>query len=159
MDDFLPKPFTKETLVPMLHKWLDGRKPQSPVGLAPAEADLEVWDLDRAVEVFVGDRDVVMGLLATFPGRIGEQLGRIRQALKDADLEIIAQEAHSIKGGALNFQARQLGELASSLEHSARHDTPIGDMQQLLEELVEAHKRFAAVAARHQPKLAANPGT
>ena len=67
----------------------------------------------------MGEKEVLISLLTEFNTKVESQINTIRQALSDQDFELIAQEAHSIKGGAANLTANKVAGVASALEKAA----------------------------------------
>ncbi|MQY76199.1 MAG: response regulator, partial [Spirochaeta sp.] len=116
MDDFLTKPFKQKDLLPYLKKWLpdagaDGKeKPESG----------ELFDFEKAVETFMGKEEVVKKLLHSYTEKAAGQIEALQAAVKDQDFEVVRTEAHSIKGGAWNLQAKKLGCPAAELEKAGR---------------------------------------
>ncbi len=100
--------------------------PLEPDGLggSAAEGDIAidetyVFDFDEAVETFMGNREVVLNVLGSYIEKVAGQLPVMEQALQDGDFEQLRQEAHSIKGGGWNLQARHIGDMAEGLENAA----------------------------------------
>jgi hypothetical protein len=60
-------------------------------------------NFERALEEFMGRREVLTELLEAFQKNTRAQIGTIRQAISDGDAEVVMREAHSIKGGAANL--------------------------------------------------------
>jgi len=122
MNHCLTKPFKKKDLVPVLDRWLPGTssRPGAAAGAATESTGDGVFDFPKAVDAFMGREDVVRNVLSTFLKTGQVQIARIRAALDKGELEVIRQEAHSMKGGAWNLAADPLGEAARQLEETAK---------------------------------------
>ncbi|AEJ61090.1 multi-sensor hybrid histidine kinase [Spirochaeta thermophila DSM 6578] len=128
MSDFLPKPFKKKDLLPVLQKWLSDTKRDGP---APESASTEtvpvekvgeedLFDLTGAREAFMDDMDVLSNVIDRFFERLPQQFGRIEEALSRQDAETVRTEAHGIKGGSWNLSMKLLGDLAAEMETAAK---------------------------------------
>ncbi len=138
MDDFMAKPFKPNDVRRLLARWLtdelfgdDGEERSG-----NATDDELVFDMEGALEAFMGKREVVDRVMDGFLARLGEQISELRQALDAKDTERVHLIAHSIKGGALSLEARRLGSCAAQLEKVARGEAS-GDLSSLVEELAE----------------------
>ena len=72
--------------------------------------------LERAIEEFDGDRELVLDLLTGFLAIATDQVSTMKKALADQEKDVIRREAHAIKGGAANLTADRLAGLAHALE-------------------------------------------
>ena len=72
------------------------------------------------VEMTGGEMDFVDELVDTFLEDGRNQIDGMRAALTDGDLERLGRAAHSLKSGALNVGAMDLGATCRSLEEAAR---------------------------------------
>jgi len=137
MNHCLTKPFKKKDLLPVLNEWLRGPSTQE---------EVTVFDFSKAVDTFMGREDIVGKVISSFLDKVEDQLSRIPTALESGDLERIRQEAHSIKGGAWNLEARPLGDAAAELEDTSRagdRDT----VRTAFRKLQEEYEKFKAAAA------------
>jgi HPt (histidine-containing phosphotransfer) domain-containing protein len=76
-------------------------------------------DLDRALNEFMGEKEVLNGILNEFTEKVRSQIKVIQRAIPGLDFKEIAKEAHSIKGGAANLTANRVAGIASALEKAA----------------------------------------
>ena len=148
MNDYLTKPFKKKDLLPVLSKWLlqgtetentaeslrpspgpqkskpepitKNKTPAAGGNLEKSDSKEELFSLERALESFLGKKDMVMDILAKFEVKVEGQLKDIDNALKTDNLDEVREQAHSIKGSAWNLEAKKLGDKAAELEYAAR---------------------------------------
>lgn len=77
-------------------------------------------DLAAALDRFDGDRELFLTLAGMFVERAADTLTAIHAALTTQDLPLLAQEAHKLRGSALEFCAQPAVAAAGRLETSAR---------------------------------------
>lgn len=122
MDDFLPKPFKKNDLIFMLKKWLSNSKKDNNLDINADNSiydDKEIFNFEKAVKNFIGNKDVVIDLLDVYKDKLNNQLLLLKEALKKNDLNKISQIAHSIKGSSLTLEINKIGIQAKLLEQYA----------------------------------------
>jgi two-component system sensor histidine kinase/response regulator len=168
MDEFLPKPFRKSDVQRLLDRLLGQRarwtteeapeaapgatgpaaagpaSPHSPVAAGQAAKAAEVFEPAQALAACLGDRQALDRLLAAFLSALAAQLPAIRRAAASGDARQVCQEAHAIKGAALNLHAKELAERAAEMEAAGRG----GDLEvisAMLSGLEEAARRFRSV--------------
>jgi PAS domain S-box-containing protein len=134
MNGFLPKPFRAKDLIPVLKKWLPGEgageesartardslTAAGDEGAAAAGQDAEVFDFPVAARTFMGRKDIVVRVMRQYLEKTESQFAEMRKALEERRWESLRGEAHAIKGGGWNLQAKALGDAAASLERAAR---------------------------------------
>jgi two-component system sensor histidine kinase/response regulator len=121
MNGCLTKPFKKKDVLAVLARWLgptSGFQSSGSENLAEAPA-VGAFDFSKAVAAFMGREEVVRGVLGSFLEKLEDRLSAMIEAFDNGDMEWISREAHAIKGGAWNLEARSLGEAARSLEEAA----------------------------------------
>ena len=74
-------------------------------------------DLDEAVREF-GDLAFVEELMGKLRDDIDGRLSKIHDALESGNFDILAREAHAIKGGAMTLEAAPLAAAAKALEQA-----------------------------------------
>ena len=80
-------------------------------------------DLTRAIREFMGQKKLLFGVLTEFTKITAFRIETLQGAVKSNDFDVIASEAHALKGGAANLTADKLAALASGLEKAAiAHD-------------------------------------
>jgi CheY-like chemotaxis protein/HPt (histidine-containing phosphotransfer) domain-containing protein len=88
-------------------------------------SETETMNYTKALREFENDSELLNSLITDFNRIIHQQMSIMQQAFQNADLTIIQQEAHSIKGGAANLCAMPLSEAAKSLEMACRQKLDI----------------------------------
>ncbi len=153
MDDYLTKPFKKADLLPFLYKWLHRGADSAPPRGNPAllsvqeikkEVDTQVFDFEKAVETFMGKKDVVLRVVFSFVDKIEKQLALMEEALSRGDFERLRIEAHAIKGGAWNLDAKKLGDAAAALEQIAKREQTdtAAQKQEATKQLDAVHRAY-----------------
>ena len=128
MNDCIGKPLFRDQLLSLIKKWTA----TEPVGSADGKAVKKVRkpiakntrarqpiDLDRALNEFMGEEEILNGILNEFIANVRSQIRSIHQSFLSLDFTEIAKEAHSIKGGAANLTANKVAGMASALEKAA----------------------------------------
>lgn len=83
------------------------------------------------------DEELLAGLLRSFRDRAPTTLQALRAPVQSADIALVEQLAHSLKGAALNVGADGLGAICQQVESSGRGATLAGVDQALLAAEVE----------------------
>ncbi len=136
MNGFVTKPFKKKDIMPVVEKWTS-HSPEAPISpvaehkgdkiesSAPKAQDSDealppIFDMDGAVEIFMGKRDVVLKVIREFIKKVDGDAIALKEAQSKKDFHTIREIAHSIKGSAWNLEIRRLGDFASELEKAVR---------------------------------------
>ncbi|MEJ2038071.1 MAG: response regulator [Desulfosarcinaceae bacterium] len=127
MDDFMTKPLRRAQLLAKVRHWMSCKKTEAdcprPAPLnAMVESDAgqsadDPIDLQKALEEFLGQQEVLDKVLRGFQNNAREQIHLIDRALEVDDAETVRREAHAIKGGAANLTADALAAVALELEN------------------------------------------
>lgn len=150
MDDYITKPLKKSHLIHMVRKWAPGNGQPTDHG-RETEAPRHTsggpvpFDAVTALEEFEGDRAFLEELLEEFFETVSEQLADIETAVKSQDMDVIAAQAHSIKGGAANLTAFPLSTSAHNLELAGKSGNLSG-CEPLFLELKNEFIRFKRAA-------------
>jgi HPt (histidine-containing phosphotransfer) domain-containing protein len=151
MDDCLAKPIERASLLAIVDKWLDHPTASVSADCAPAPADVNrsgtdpaPLDMEKAIEEFMGDSDVVVRLLGEFICRGDRQMTTIEEALGTDDFEKVRLEAHALKGGAANLTAYSLADSCAGMEAAAETaaDGNIGQLSPLFSKMQNEFKRL-----------------
>jgi two-component system sensor histidine kinase/response regulator len=131
MDAHLGKPIEVAQMIESLSRFI--MAPQT----APA--------IDRGAlkELTGGDEEFERELAQTFISSGDQCLAEIIAALKASDFDTVRKRAHSLKGASANIHARELSQVASSLENAVRQNA-LPTVSGLVTELSE---KLAAVNA------------
>jgi CheY-like chemotaxis protein/HPt (histidine-containing phosphotransfer) domain-containing protein len=144
MNDCIGKPLQRDLLLSVVQKWIkaepktqtnENSADETPVTDQRPEKNQFPLDLDRAIQEFMGQKEILLAVLQTFINSAGPKIDTIRQAVKGADYDVIGSEAHAIKGAAANLTADRLARLAADLEQAAEDQQPnrIGELADKLE--------------------------
>ncbi|MBW2478785.1 MAG: response regulator [Deltaproteobacteria bacterium] len=129
MNDCLGKPLFRDQLLSSITKWTATEPVASAAGQVrrdghpPAAKTPGLHrpiDYDRALNEFMGEKEVLLNLLRDFTAKVRSQIKAIQQAILGMDFKAIARDAHSIKGGAANLTAKNVAGIASALEKAAQ---------------------------------------
>jgi len=133
MSDCIGKPLQRDFLLSVVQKWISAASTtppnENPADETPAinkrpENNQFPLDLERAVQEFMGRKDILLGVLQQFLESAASRIGTIRRAVQGAEYSVIGSEAHAIKGAAANLAADKLAGLASDLEQAADKQQP-----------------------------------
>ncbi|MGQ4646418.1 PAS domain S-box protein [Lyngbya aestuarii] len=172
MDDYISKPVELEALGAVLRRWAKRSQKQtlvasSAVGLSTnnqfasqesnnlpqseisTASDCPV-DLERLKRIFKGKTAAQHKLLTMFVEQAKSKIEAIRQALGNADLATLEQQAHRLKGSSANAGVRQMPELAERLEKLAQRETLEGTSE-LIEELQSCLNQVQVFLAQGEP--------
>jgi CheY-like chemotaxis protein/HPt (histidine-containing phosphotransfer) domain-containing protein len=133
MNDCVGKPLQRDFLLSVVQKWIstaskthtnENPADETPlVDKRPANNQFPL-NLERAVQEFMGQKDILLGVLQKFLESAASRIDTIRRAVKGGDYGVIKSEAHAIKGAAANLAADKLARLASDLDHAAGKQQP-----------------------------------
>ena len=120
MTDYVTKPVRPQELLGAIARQLETQPVCEPV---PETAPAPRCPLDRAeVRGRLGADPVVFTRVATvFLQDTPNQLAKLQQCLAEANAEGVARQAHSLRGAAGVFGARELVSVADRMEHAGRH--------------------------------------
>jgi len=124
MDDYIPKPINAARLRDVLAIWIVSAKAQAADAVEPESAPqpsaplLPAVDMARLNDLFDGDRDAIVELLAVFRASMKKIQGSIAgEVLAHGDK--LAELAHEVRGMSGNLGAQGLAELATRCEIAA----------------------------------------
>jgi HPt (histidine-containing phosphotransfer) domain-containing protein len=133
MNDCIGKPMQIELLISVMEKWISAKpdrriKECTAAATGPAvqrsEKNQFPLDMDRAIQEFMGKKEILYGVLHEFINKAKIRIDTIHQAVKRFDYGVIMAEAHGIKGGAANLTADKLANLAADLEKAGEAQQP-----------------------------------
>ncbi|MBE9545203.1 MAG: response regulator [Proteobacteria bacterium] len=158
IDECIRKPAKWEHVLLVVRKWIDAEYSSSIdktlkdvvyPSVKRTQENPSPLDMDKAIEEFMGQKEILFGILQDFLNIAAAQVENIRQAVNCSDYGVIVSEAHAIKGGAANLTAYQLADLASDLEKAATEQQT--DQSVLLAEKLE--NEFYHLETFLEPKL------
>ncbi len=125
MDDYITKPVTMDQLAEVIGRNLYPQRADeavaagqvAPPGAPGRRAPFQRADFLRQVG---DDEQLYREILQVFVDDSTERMAVLRQALDAGDAATVAGESHTIKGGALNVQARSMSTIAAELEAMGR---------------------------------------
>lgn len=140
MNDVITKPFKKQDIADAIDKWMNSDNIFREAGMKKNRSveSYEVFNFDRALERFMGEREVLISILEPFVDDLYLQMGNLSKLKPGEDNEKIRHIAHSIKGSSRNLDAVRLGNTAESLEESAAEndvDSVVSLMNQMQQEV------------------------
>ncbi len=117
MDDYLSKPVRLERLIEVVE---DGVSPdhENESALVPSfDATGQVFDLQSTLARLRGKQDLLREIAELFLMQSPNLLSGVRQAIDSADAPSLKRAAHTLKGSASNFFAREVMEVALKMEY------------------------------------------
>ncbi|MGC9985082.1 MAG: ATP-binding protein [Polyangia bacterium] len=138
MNDFVSKPFSPESLFPVVARWASTGKPRPvpeakpvPAPAQPEEialpATLPGVDIQDGLARAAGDRSLYRWLLQNFPEKFTGADQHIKSLLAESKLDDAIREAHTIKGLAGQIGAHDLYEVSRQLETALASTSPDAD--------------------------------
>ncbi len=126
MNDYLSKPFRRESLFAALDRWLTTADAQSliaaqapPLPVSPAAGGPTLLDPEQieSLRQVGGDKvDVLSKVAGIFLRRGRSRIEELRQAVKAGDARSMRMCAHGLKGSAANLGAREMAEICGEIE-------------------------------------------
>jgi len=157
MDDYLTKPFKRESLGRMLGRWLRGASPgvpsNAPTAAPVTDRALNRDTLDQLREMFDGD---LSGLVHAYLADAQSQISAIASAVERQSCVELGHAAHSLKSTSRSVGADAVASVAAEIEVLARHEgcsaRAVPLVQELREhfELAEAALNAAVVVVKEQ---------
>jgi HPt (histidine-containing phosphotransfer) domain-containing protein len=116
----------------------------------------EPMNIDVLMDQFDGDREFIKKFIRTFLTNAWKQLGKIKSAVTGEDFDMLAEEAHALKGGAGYITAEFISKLALELEKMGRSrslevETEKGSevIVKLEKEIIKLDLYFASLRSLH----------
>ena len=136
MDDFLPKPVSRDDLEEKLKKWLPGKlekigvedfSPESDSGetedVPPEMVDDKrqaVWNRGEALARLNGKEKAMARMVKLFIDDMPARVDLLKQAIDQGQVEEVASLAHAIKGVAGNISGSLLHQSAMAMEMAGK---------------------------------------
>ncbi|WP_415906745.1 response regulator [Neptuniibacter sp. QD72_48] len=134
MDDYITKPINSKDLIQALNHWLpDDQKFTSnkEQGVCHTEDKQLVWDQDSALKRLMMNDTLLVKVLEAYLKNSADLIENTQYAFRNKQWEELRQQAHNMKGMALNLSAPQLNEICKMLEIEAANQN-----QEALEKLL-----------------------
>lgn len=157
MDDYLPKPVSREQLENCLRRWIPGFRPAAipsagTLAATSAEANgLQTLDGKVLEELheFIGDE--ILKVIHAFLESTPSLLRQLEKASTQSDFELLREPAHTLKSSSANVGALALSATAKQLELGAiarKLDRPGAAVSMLIAEYARARVGLLDYAAR-----------
>jgi signal transduction histidine kinase/DNA-binding response OmpR family regulator len=149
MNDYLCKPIHAEELHNMVEKWADRQEPVAgPVSPSPASSPAPgsrgvPLDVDKALLLLGGDRDVFADVLTAFLDNLDATVEQMEAAMQSSDGTALYGLAHRLRGGASAVAAEPIRTIAERLEELGRQNqvtTALGLLDELKIEVARLHE-------------------
>lgn len=157
IDDVITKPIRRRVLLAAVEHWLAVSRAAVRSPSPPQDPNASPIDYPSAIREF-GGAAAFEKVLDQFMDAIQGQLGQMKAALDDHDLDVLRREAHKIKGGAATLSASALAEAAARVEALAEINDSVGTARALMEMSAEndrlgefARARPSAPTRRQEP--------
>ncbi|WP_051822835.1 PAS domain S-box protein [Desulfonatronum thiodismutans] len=155
-DDYLTKPLRFETLRKTLIQWMQpASSPDGPLSktascMESATETDAVCNKPELLDRVMGDHDLVHDVLRSLVDNGAARISAIKDHLSRRNAKAVGEEAHGLKGAALNCSCPHLAETAQKMEDAGRNN----DLDELRSLLPRLERDFAAVrdlVARSSP--------
>lgn len=151
MDDYISKPVTVASLKSILEKYLPIGTNSPTATPAPANetqnTELQVLDRTRLQLISGEDPALADEFTTLFVNDVSMRASHIVKAIQDGDLELVRQNAHTIKGASGNLGAEKLHQAAEKLERYAR-DGEGGRTREQIQNLLDEFGRVCDALGR-----------
>ncbi len=154
MVDFVPKPFSREVLLEVIKRWVNGDTNMT----APPDEIIKVQQpsaTNAIDQITINQLKEDMGedfgeLIPVFIESTREIIDSLETSFVDNDTEVFMRHAHSLKSSSANLGGFNLSNLAASLEHHAKSGNlpdSVDFMIELRSEILRMENELAEIAA------------
>lgn len=157
MDDYLAKPVKTAALAAVLTRWARDAAATATEDASgafvtpPLDAPIDWAVLEGLRELQdANDPDLLQEVIDLFLGDVPQRLTALHDALDQEADDILAREAHTLKGSCANLGARPMADLSRALEARAR----AGDLAPIPALLERLDVEFGRVRAALSAELA-----
>lgn len=119
MNDIITKPFRKNQLLQKICYWITKKHSFKEKKTYSAKKAI---DFDDLLQEFDGDTDFLINLIHEFIVSAKNHISLLKNAVATENSASIVENAHRIKGAALNLSANSFAELAAALEKQGAAD-------------------------------------
>jgi signal transduction histidine kinase/DNA-binding response OmpR family regulator len=146
MNDYISKPFTQESILTALARWLTGTLAAADVVLSEEEGfhkngnqineEKKHFDLDLFMETIGNDEKLYSDLVNFVKNDFPEKITLMKELQRDNNTEELKNILHSMKGAAFSMKFDRLGEMIERGEEEIRTGTSfIGTISDIENEL------------------------
>ena len=157
MNDYLTKPYTHETIINTLKRWLPAQNWQREKHKSETitdtlkngtkmESDIVDYDIANGLKAILKDRFGIM--IDKFEANAEKLINEMHEAYSAKDMETLRRGAHTLKGSGGTLGAKKLQQACLELESSAQQAEP----SQLKEQLAEVEAEYRKFK-QHLPQL------
>jgi len=149
MDDFITKPVKKEVLAKIICKYTRGnqnKKRECPSeslannSIAESNKNIPV-NLSMLQELSDGNNDFVKEMIELYIEDVTLRIQQLSEAIIDGKTDLIAREAHTIKGASLNIGTTKLQKYAEKIETLGKN----GDVNGCIDHIFALKQEFILV--------------
>lgn len=117
MDDYISKPVREAELRSVLQRWGYARAGDEPqdenAGRGPQHVPI---NMDKLWQIAMDDAGLVVELMSIFLTDVPQRMARLRQAVTENNVPLVAELAHGLRGASGSITAEKLGELFFRIE-------------------------------------------
>ena len=145
MDDLLGKPFSRDAMRALLHRWqgsADGGQPTSTTTISevpPASLDPVPIDALRSIDPD-GAKGLLQRAITKFIDYSEGLVSGLEQAVGSDDVAEVARITHSLKSSSANLGATELSQLCADIERLTNDGAMPGDIDRRLVGLKASHR-------------------
>ncbi|KIX15659.1 PAS domain-containing hybrid sensor histidine kinase/response regulator [Dethiosulfatarculus sandiegensis] len=155
MDDYITKPVVKDALIAIVLKWIGIENSNSVIEKDSPQTKDEgsekqpVFDYEAALNRYDGDTEILFELTSDFLHDSRKRLSKLKQHIKDQDVQGSRLEAHAIKGAASYVSAEAARAVALNLENTCKNGK-FSQASSLVPWLSDELDRFEKVIKKYQ---------
>ena len=136
MNDFISKPFTEETLISTMAKWLGGKEIQNLTMEVPViENGNPLYTLTYFMEVARGDMGFIKKMLELFINMVPAMIKEMSDAYDQHDLTETGRIAHKIKPNLDNLQVTTVTQTIRNIEMLGKAGTDSPELSEMIAEV------------------------
>jgi signal transduction histidine kinase/DNA-binding response OmpR family regulator/HPt (histidine-containing phosphotransfer) domain-containing protein len=144
MDDYLAKPVTFMELSRVTGKYAEIIAQRKTASATPAKQSYPLFDLQAALAVTGGNRDVLRKATAIWWRKMPDWLTELKTGFQRGDVRQIQQVAHTMRGAAANIGAISISKAAEHMETQVTTEN-LRDMAHSFDHLVLDIERLRSV--------------
>ncbi|MBZ5592429.1 MAG: response regulator [Acidobacteriia bacterium] len=140
MNDYVPKPLSRQLLTEVLARWLPGVKGDRGASKTAEVKTIQkpIWDKAGLLDRIMDDPELAKTAVETFLGDIPQQIQALKDYLEANDVSGVESQAHTIKGASATVGGEALCALAFEIENASR----AGDLRSVAGSLDDLEREF-----------------